>query len=278
MFIYLMSLVGVWGQSVQPSQSAQQNSPVSSTGSTTVSIPVQQTLSQEQATIQAFQQEQEALIKERQTLVAHGATRPQLASWFQQNAAQFEAQQQRAEVIAAVSTLKPMQTNNQPNIPANASQTLKDFLTTQAALANARAQIHNQMVQQTTASGQSVTLAQISQMEQQQTQIFQQQHAADLQLQAQRLQTLANESAQMPVQTPPLLHIPPNASPQLQAFLTTQNQLMQERIQLQNQYANAAPSVREAAMEQWHQQNAPRFQQLQQLAQNLSQASTPTQN
>jgi hypothetical protein len=189
-FIYLMSLVGVWGQSAQPSQSAQQTAPLTSTGSTTASP-----ISQEQATLQAFQQEQAALAQEQQALVAQGATHQQLTAWRQQNAAQFAAQQQRAEIMSAISALQPMQTNHQPNIPANASQTLKDYLTSQAALANARAQIHNQLVQQITASGQSLTLAQISQMEQQQMQLFRQQNAAVLQLQAQRVQTLANEAA-----------------------------------------------------------------------------------
>jgi hypothetical protein len=49
-----------------------------------------------------------------------------------------------------------------------------------------------------------------------------------------------------------------------------QDQLMRNRIQLQNQYLNADPSVRLAIMQQWRQANAARFEQLQQLAQNLS--------
>jgi hypothetical protein len=213
-----------------------------------------------------------------QTLVAQGATSQQLAAWRQQNAALFAAQQQRTEAISAATALQPMPTNRQPIIPANASQTLTDFLTAQAMLANARAQIHNQIVQQITASGQSVTSVQISQMAQQEMQLFQQQHAADLQLQAQRLQTLANESAQTPLPTPPPLLLSPNVSPQLQALLTTKYQLMQERMQLQNQYANAAPSVQQAAMQQWQQLNAGTIRQLQQQAQNLSPAATTTQN
>jgi len=40
----------------------------------------------------------------------------------------------------------------QPSIPANSSQTLKDFLTLQTVLANAHAQIHNQQVQTMPAS------------------------------------------------------------------------------------------------------------------------------
>jgi hypothetical protein len=277
-FIYLMSLVGVSGQTTLSPQPAQPTSPVATTGPATVSIPTQQTLSQQQAQVQAYQQEQFALAQAEQTLVAQGATQQQLDAWHQQNAAQFAAQQQRAEVISAASALQLIRTNRQPNIPPNASQTLSDFLTAQASLANARAQIHNQLVQQITASGQSVTPAQVSQMEQQEALTFQQQNASTLQLQAQRAQALASASVQTPLRTSPPLSLPPNASSQLQTFLTTQNQLMQQRIQLQNQYANAAPSVRQAAMQQWQQQNAGLIQQMQQQAQNLSQAATIIQN
>jgi hypothetical protein len=277
---YLVTLVGVSAQttvSPQPTQPAPQTSPVSSTGSVTISTsptPV----SQQQAMLQVYVQEQDALAKERQALIAQGATPEQLAAWRQQNATQLESQKQRVEAMAAASALQQMPTNRQPNIPPNASPTLADFMTEQTALANARAQMHNQIVQQITASGQSVTSAQISQMEQQAMQSFQQQHAAELQIQAQREQTLASASVQAPLQTPPPLHLPPNASPQLQAFLTTRNQLMRERIQLLNQYANADPSVRQAALQQWRHQNAGLIQQGQQQAQNLSQAATTTPN
>jgi hypothetical protein len=269
-----MSQMGVWGQSVQPSQPVQQNSPVSSTGSATTSTsPV----SQDQATIQAFQQEQATLAQEEQALAAQGATDQQLETWQQQNAAQFTAQQQRLDAIGVASAMRQMPVSD-PVIPANASQTLKDFLTTQATLANARAQIHNQIVQQITASGQSPTLVQISQMEQQQLQLFQQQHAADLQLQVQRAQALANASAQTVMPVPGPTVIPPNATPQLVAYLTARDQLARDQIQLRNQYVNADPATQQAAMQQWQQQNAIRFQQLQQQAQNLSQSSTTPAN
>jgi len=268
MLFYLATTVASIAQIATTSQPAEQ---IAS------SLPAQQ-LSQNQSTIAAFQQEQQALFQERQALIAQGATPGQLAAWRQQNAARIAAQQQRVQAISAASALRTMPTNRQPVIPANASPTLRDFLTTQASLANARAQIHNQIVQQAAASGRSLTSAQISQMEQQQMRLFRQQHAADFQLQAQRAQTLANASAQRPMQPLPPLRIPPNASPQLQAFLTTQYQLMQGRVALQNEYANATPSARQAALQQWRQQNAGQIQQLQQQAQSLSQAGTPTQN
>lgn len=213
-----------------------------------------------------------ALMQEEAALVAKGATPAQIEAWHQQNAARFAVQQQRAQDMAAQSSLEPMSAPGGPNIPANASQTLKDFLSTQVVLANARAQIHNQLLD---AMPLDVTAEQISQMEQQARQLFEQQYGAQLQQQAQRAQTLAKESAPVAMPMPPPLQIPANATPQLAAYLTACDQLMREEIQVRNQHANAASSVTQAAVQQWRQQNAARFQQLQQLAQNLS---TPTTN
>jgi hypothetical protein len=56
----------------------------------------------------------------------------------------------------------------------------------------------------------------------------------------------------------------------LQAFLVARNALASARAQLWNQYLTADPSVRQAAIQQWQQQNAAQIQQLSQLAQALS--------
>jgi hypothetical protein len=257
---------------------------IASGQSTPTSQPVAQPLlpstlqpvSPSQAALQNFQQQRAALMQAREALVAQGATPQQLAAWQQQNSGQFAALQQQAQAISAASALRVMPTNRQPNIPANASPVLRDFMTTRAQLANALAQIHNQLVQSMPSNA---SAAQIGLMQQQAMQLFQQQHANDLQLQAQRARAMANTSAPTTLRTPPPLRIPSNASPQLRAFLTTKYQLMQGQVALQNQYANAAPAVRQAAMQQWRQQNAALTQQLQQQAQALSQvAATPTPN
>jgi len=214
-----------------------------------------------------FQQEQQALFQQWQTLVSQGATQQQLAAWQQQNAAQFQAQQQLAQALSAASALQPMPLISQVNIPANAPPTLSDFLTTQASLANARAQIHNQLLQAMPAGA---TQQQINQMHQQEIQTFQQQHGNDLQLQAQCAQSLSAQSASKLIPDPGPAVIPPNATPQLQALLNAQRALARDWARVRNQYATANPSVRAAAMEQWQQQNAVRFAQLRALAQNLS--------
>jgi hypothetical protein len=265
---YLATTSGMLGQVSTSLQTSQQALPASSTLQ----------VSQNQATLQAFQKEQGALAQERQLLVANGATQQQLQAWQKQNAARFAAQQQRAEAMTVASALSLRRENQQPEIPADASPALKAFLTTQAALAKVRAQIHNRLVQQATASGQSPTFAQVAAMEQRESQLFQQQNAALLTLQAQRSQALADESAQTERTVLPTLVIPPNATPQMAAYLTTQNQINREMIQMRNQYANANPAVKEAAMQKWRQQNAGQLVQLQQQAQSLSQASTTTPN
>jgi len=207
-----------------------------------------------------------------------GATQAQLKAWHQQNAAEFALQQQRAEAMSAASALQPRPTIHQINIPANASPALNQFLTTQATLGNAEARIHNQLLQQATASGQSLTSAQVGQMERQENRLFRQQNASLQTLQAQRVQALANVSAQTIQPVPGPVIIPTNATPQMAAYLTTQNQIRRQLIQLKNQYANASPAVREAALQAWSEQNASQLTQMRQQAQSLSQASSPTQN
>jgi len=197
-------------------------------------------------TVQTYQQEQLALAQEENALVAQGATQDQLDAWRQKNAARFAAQRQRASAMASASAAQPIPPIT-PNIPANASSTLQDYLTTQAALANAQAQIHNQLAQ---ALPRSANDAQILQMHQQEMQLFQQQHAGELQLQAQRSQVLAQEAGQIPMPMPPPLQMPPDASPRMQAYLTLRDQLMREQTQLFNQHLTDSPQTK-AAIIQW---------------------------
>jgi hypothetical protein len=216
--------------------------------------------------------------QEQRALVASGATAQQIQAWRQQNTARFEAQAQRLQTLALASYSTLRVTNRQPNIPANASQTLKNYLTTRMALANARALIHNRMVQQAAVSGSSLSSSQASQMREQENKLFQQQNAAQLILQGQRMQTLVTESAAVARPVPNVVVIPPNTSPQLAAYMTTRNQLRRERAEISNQYATATPSVRAAALQAWSKQNAGQIQQLQQQAQSLAGVSSTTEN
>ncbi|MCE0521665.1 MAG: hypothetical protein LV480_02000 [Methylacidiphilales bacterium] len=252
-----------------------QGTPSSPTTQPASPVLTTQPTSSEQGTLLTFQQNQQTLAKSLTALFAQNPTPQQMQAWQQQNATALANQQQLAQEMAANSAVQPMPTVGQPNIPANASPTLAAFLTTQATLANARAQIHNQLVSALPAE---VSEEQISAMQQQEMQLFQQQQGANLQLQTQQAQTLANESASQPVPLPPPLVIPPGSSPQMAAFLTARDQLMRAQINFSNQYVTSTPAVRNAAMAQWMQQNAASFQQVQQLAQNLSTTTATTQN
>ena len=215
-------------------------------------------------------------MQQRRALVAQGATQQQLQAWHAQNSAQFATQDQRAQTMAANSELQLRRTNHQPTIPVNASPALKDLLNTRAALANAHAQIHNQLVQGS--SGTNLTFAQLGTMEQNETQLFQQQDSALLTLQVQRAQALTPTSVAPTRTARASVAVPGNATPQMTALATTRKQLRQSLIQLRNQYASASPEARNAALQQWRQQNAGPFTQLQQQAQTLSQTTPATEN
>jgi hypothetical protein len=178
--------------------------------------------------------------------------------------------------VASTLTLRP--TNTKPRIPANASSTLQNYLTGNAVLANAQAQIHNHLVQQATSSGGSSSFAQVSQLQKQETALFKRQYATQIAAQAQLSKQLSSESTPILLPVPKVVTIPPNATPQMASYLTTRNQIRRELVQVRNQYATATPAAREAALQQWRQQNATQLQQLQQEAQNLAQTSSANGN
>ncbi len=214
-----------------------------------------------------FEQEQLALNQEFQSLVSQGATAEQLEAWQLQNPPEFEVHPQLAMAVAVASALKPLPVIEWVVFPANASTTMQDYMTTRATLANAFAQIHNQLLQGMLPVA---TEAELGTMQGQEQQTFVQQNAENLQLQNQQAQAVAAASTSVaaPILGPPA--IPAGASPQLQAYLTAQNALANAQAQVWNQYLMADPTTAQAAMQQWAQQNADSFQQLKQLAQDLA--------
>jgi hypothetical protein len=231
-----------------------------------------------QSLLSAYQAEQQVLNKQRSTLVAQGATQLELQAWAEQNAARLAVQAQRAQAMTVISALQLHPTNLKPNLPKDASPTLVAFLSKQAALANLRAQLHNQLVQQAQASGKSLNFALVSQLTKEESQLFQQQNAADLALQAQRLTTLAAGGSRPAHQFLGPSVLPPDTPPSVAAYLTTRNQLLREQIQLSNQYASADAATREAAMEKWREANASLIALLQQQAQSIGKANPTTPN
>jgi hypothetical protein len=224
-------------------------------------------------TLQTYQQELRALAHERQALVAGGATQGQMQAWRQQKAPQFQALLQLMQSLGQGPALHPLPVKRAVNIPNGASQTLTDYLMAQASLANAHAQIRNELLQ---GLPQNASHEQITAMMQQVRKIFQQQYAGDLHGQAQRAQALGARLSSTPFRVPGPPVIPANSTPQLTAYLTARNALGRDRAQLLNQYLTATPTERQAAMEQWRQENASRFEQLRALADDLS-GPIPTQ-
>jgi hypothetical protein len=209
-------------------------------------------------TFATFQAEQQSLAASFQQLVARGATQDQIAAWKQQNAARLTAQQQRGHGIVASQPSTPMPYVTDVDIPADASQTLQDFLSQRAELYNARAQIHNQQLQNT-------GMVDEGQVETQ----FQAENSSALQAQAERAKALADENDSQPLPVPPPLVVPAGAGVALQQFLTLRDQLIRGEIQVHNQNLNLSLAERQAAVQKWRQQNSPNFQQLQTFAQKL---------
>jgi len=152
-----------------------------------------------------------------------------------------------------------------PNLPANASPEMKEFMANRATLMQKMAQLRQQNPS-TNGVPDPKIFAQ-----------FQQENATLLQRQKELSQVISEQQAKNPIPTPPPLQIPSNATPQAAAYLTARDQLMRDQIAFMNQHRTDDPAARQAAMQQWRQQNAPRFQQLQQDAQALAQnTSKPT--
>jgi hypothetical protein len=216
---------------------------------------------QADALLAVFQQQQQLIAEAFSALMLQGPTPQQIAAWQHENAAVFADQQQRGAALGTFSSAQPLVYINEVNIPADATPEMRDFLTVRANLYNSYAQLHNQAVSNsggTTVSESDVQAA------------YQAQNAADIKAQARRAQDLAAQSASQPLPVPPPLVILSSASPTMQAFLALRDQLMRQRIAPWNQYVGASTADRDAAIQQWQQQNVTQFQQLQRLAQQLA--------
>ena len=146
----------------------------------------------------------------------------------------------------------------QPTIPANASPEMKEFLENQATLTEKMNQLRSQ--------GPDGALSPQAFAQ------FRQQNADLIKQQSQLSQIIAQQQSKNTLSTPRPLQIPPNASPKLQAYLTALDQLMRDQIAFMNEHRTDNLATQQTAMQKWRQDNATRFQQLQQLAQALTPA------
>ncbi len=103
---------------------------------------------------------------------------------------------------------------------------------------------------------------------------FRQENAALLQRQRELAPILAQQG-RSPFAASSSFQIPQYASPQMAAYLTERNLLMRDQNTVMDQHRTDPPLARQAALQQWRQQNVVRLEQLQQEAQALTQNLSP---
>ena len=148
------------------------------------------------------------------------------------------------------------------SFPADASSEMKEFLQNRAILIQKSAELRRS---NPNGPPDAQKLAQ-----------YERDNAALFQRQKELSQILSQQQATSLPTTPAPLQMPLNASPQLQAYLTARDQLMRDQIAFINLHRTDDPATRQAAMREWREQNATRFQQLQQEAQALTQTTVTT--
>jgi hypothetical protein len=152
----------------------------------------------------------------------------------------------------------------QPALPPNATPEMKEFLRNRAIIVEKIEQMHRQNL---TGAPNLKAFAQ-----------FQQDNAALLQRQRDLTQIISEQQAGNPLPAPPPLQIPSNTSttPQVKAYFTARDQFVRDEAAFMDQHRSDTPEARQAAAEQWRQQNAARLQQLQQQAQALTSPAPAT--
>ncbi len=140
-------------------------------------------------------------------------------------------------------------------IPSDASPELKEFLQNRALFSKQMDQRREARAHERTASQDNSVLEPVD--------------AALWKRQRELAQALSHQQGQSPLMTS-TARIPSDASPELKVYLTSRNDLMREEKAFMDLHESNDPAIQLAAMEQWRQQNVARYQQLQQLAQNLS--------
>jgi len=185
-----------------------------------------------------------------------GSNSQTLTQFQQQNDGLLARQNQLALIISQQQQPNALPSPPALSVPPNAPPEMKEFLQNRATLAAKMAQFSSQNV----GGSNSQTLTQ-----------FQQQNAGLLARQNQLAQIISQQRNPNPLPQPPPLQIPPNASPQLQAFLKTRDQLVRGQATVMNQHRSDDPATQEAALAQWRQQNAALIQQFQQEAQAMTQ-------
>ena len=157
--------------------------------------------------------------------------------------------------------------NSNGTPPANASPEMKEFLQNRATLAGNMAKLRGPGPE-TATSPSGATALDTQNIARQ----FREQNKELLDRQAELSRTLAQQSSRNPMTLPPPLRMPPNATPEMQAYLTARDKIMRSQMEVMNNNRTADPQVRAVAMRQWQKENEAQIQQLQELRQQQAQA------
>lgn len=183
--------------------------------------------------------------------------REALNLWRRQNAKRYEALNDQAVRVARSHPLVEIPMVREVTIPANATPELEAFLVEGARLRNEQAGIKNQLRQSPAAAEQAL-------------QTWGQQNLGRLDIQQRRAATQSTQNTPKTMRIPAAPAIPQGASAELRAFLVERHTLLRERAAVEEQNAHVTDVARAAAMEQWQQNNAIRFQDLAEKARLLS--------
>lgn len=188
-----------------------------------------------------------------------------LTFWTQQNSNLLSLQLQTAQVLAADNQFQPLSYVSEVKIPEEASQSLEDFLVTQATLQNAFSQIHNGLIGEYSRSiEEAATMAAFE------ATLYQQENSSLTVAQIARAKELSEEVAHQQVELPPPLIIPDQLSTRLQSYLQLQDQIDRAEAQIHNDYCAGDLNQMEAMLQQWQQQNSSLIAQFRSLAESLT--------
>lgn len=202
---------------------------------------------------QEFQRERYALAVEREDLLKTGASFQQVVDWEKRNASRLSARRDQMQILAAESALEPREFSP-TSIPAGVSDSLKTLIGARAALADARAKIHNQLLE---TLPQEVTKEQVQQMQEKEQYLFRQRYKKEIQAMRQTIKALAGEQGRKQASVPSVLDLPQDISLETRKNLETRNQMASERAKLWNQLLDAPPATRE-----WVEQSTGHFKQM----------------
>ncbi len=207
---------------------------------------------------ETFMARRKSLAREMMALVESGASPQEIETWHEANAARHQALRDAAIAMAARQTPPELPFIEEIQLPEGASRNMEEFLLQRAVLHNSRVELLNRLHQATEEERQQA----LETLQSQNEEALEVQRALAVQISEEGFLSEEQEIAADP-------NIPPDASPELEDFLTKRHALMKEQIALLNQYRSATPEARQQALEDWHENNFSRLNALRKAATDI---------